>query len=66
MFTGVNFVNKFILVFSLRLHKQKVHNAQNLSKTKKVNVTHLLRGINDGSLKEDLETCKHFLVNSEM
>ena len=52
--------------YSLRLHKQKVHNAQSVLETKNVYVTRLVGENDDESLKEELETCKHFLVNSDM
>ena len=43
-----------------------MYNTQSLSETKNVGVTQLLRKIDDESLKEELETCNHFLVESEM
>ena len=49
-----------------RLHKQKMHNAQNVSKTNNVDVTHSIGEIDDESLEKDMETWKHFLVDSEM
>ena len=50
----------------LRLHRQKVHNAHNASGTKQVDAAHLVGQIDDESLKEELETCKHFFVECEM
>ena len=52
--------------YSLRLHRQKVHNAQGVLESKNVDVTELVGPIDDQSLKEDLQKCKHFLVDSEM
>ena len=52
--------------YSLRLQKQKVHNAQNVSEIRNVDVTQILGGIDDESVKEELETCQQFLVDSEM
>ena len=51
---------------SLRFRGQKVHNAQEISETRNVDVTLLVGEIDEESLKEELETCKLFFVESEM
>ena len=52
--------------YSLRLPRQKVDNAQNVSEIKNVVVTQLVEQIDVESSKEDLETFKLFLVDSDM
>ena len=42
------------------------HGAQKGSGARTVDVAHLLSDVDDKSLKEELEPCKHFLVDSEM
>ena len=49
---------------SVRLHRQNVHNAQGVLESKEVDVTKVEGPINDESLKEELQTCKFFLVDS--
>ena len=51
---------------SLRLHKQKMHNAQSELETKNLDSTQLVGEIEDEALKEELETCNHFLVHSQL
>ena len=41
-------------------------NAQNVLETKNVGVTQWVGQIDDESLKEELQKCKHFLVDSEI
>ena len=48
----------------LRLHRQKVHNAQTVSEIGNVDVGQLVD--DDGSLKEELKNFRLFLVGSEM
>ena len=43
-----------------------MRNAQRVSETKNEDVTQLVGEIDDNNLKEDLQTCKHFLVDPEM
>ena len=56
-------IHRFYL---LREHIRNEHGAQRISTAQIVYVTQLNGAVDDNSLKEDLETCKHFLVNSEM
>ena len=51
--------------YNLREHKRK-HGAQRGSGAQNVDVTQLMGDVDDNSLKHELETCKHFLVDSEM
>ena len=50
----------------MREHKRKEHGAQRGSGAQSVDVAQLMGDVYDNSLKEELETCKHFLVDSEM
>ena len=43
-----------------------MHKARSVSENHNADVTQLVGAINDESLKEKLETCKHFLVDCEM
>ena len=52
--------------FLLRENKLKGHGAQRSSGAQKVDVTQLMGDVDDNSLKEELESCKHLLVDSEM
>ena len=52
--------------YALRLDKQKVHDAQNGPETKLAVVTQLMREVHYETLKEELETCKRFLLDSKM
>ena len=60
------FSQVFTGFYSLRLHRQQMHNAQNISQNKNVDVTQLVGEIDNECFKEELETCKHFLVDSRM
>ena len=53
-------------IYSLQLHRQKVHNAQTVSATKKMDVTQLVGEVDGESSKEELEACNHFLVDSKI
>ena len=60
------FDKDFHSFFNFPEHKQKEHGAQRGSVAQSSNVGQLM-GDNDGNgMKEELETCKHFLVDSEM
>ena len=52
--------------YKTREHTQKEHGAKRFSEAPNVDVAQLMRDLDDNSLKEQLETCKHFLVDSEM
>ena len=50
----------------MREHKRKQHGAQRGSRAQNVDVTQLKGDIDENGLKEELETSKRFLVDSEM
>ena len=50
----------------LREHGRMEHGAQRGSSAQNIDVTQLMGDVDDSSLKEELETCKPFLVDSEM
>ena len=52
--------------YNLREHKRKDQGAQRGSAARNIDVTQLVENVDDISLKEDLETCKHFFVDSEI
>ena len=52
--------------YILREHARKELRAHRGSGAQKVDVPHVIGDVSDNSLKEDLETCRHFLVDSEM
>ena len=52
--------------YKMRKHKRNEHGAQRSSGAQIVDVAHVMGDVDDDSLKEELETCKHFLVDSEM
>ena len=52
--------------FNWREHKRKENEAQRNSGTQNVIVAHVMGDVDYNSLKEEMETCKHFLVDSEM
>ena len=51
--------------YPLRLHSQKLNNAKNLSENNNVVVSQIVGEFDNESLKEELETCMQFLVDSE-
>ena len=53
-------------LYILREHKRKEHGAQRDSGAQIVDFAHVVGDIDDNSLEEVLETCKHFLLDSEM
>ena len=50
----------------MREHKRKEDGAQRVSGAQNVDVTQLMGDVDDNSLKEELETCKHFLLYNRM
>ena len=58
--------NDFHSFYLLREHKRKEFGVQICSGTRNVVVTQLMGDVDDNSRKEELETCKHFLVDSEI
>ena len=49
-----------------RLHRQKIHNVEAVLESKIIDITDLVRPIDNESLMEELQTCKHFPVDSEI
>ena len=49
-----------------RERKRQEHEAQRGFGAQNINVAHVMRDVDDNSLKEELETSKHFLVDSQM
>ena len=67
--TSVSFVfcqQVFAGFSSLLVHKEKVHRAQSLQKTKKVDMTQSAKVFGTENLKEELEMCQHFLLDSDL
>ena len=60
------FDKDFHSFYFLREHKRKEHGAQRGSSAQNVEVTQLIGAVGNNSLKEELEACKQFLVDSEM
>ena len=58
--------NGFHSFYNLREHRRKNHEPQRGSRDQNVDVADVMWDVDDKSLKEEIETCKHFLVNSEM
>ena len=52
--------------YYFREHQRREHGAQRRSGAQNVDVTQLMRDVDDNSLKEELETSKRFLVDDEM
>ena len=50
----------------MREHKRKDYGAQRTSAAQGVDDAHVIRDVDENSLKVELETCKHFLVDNEM
>ena len=53
-------------VYTLRQHRNTQHGMQIGSGTRDVDVEHILGDVEDHSLKEELRSCQHFLVESEL
>ena len=49
----------------MREHKRREHGAQRGSGAQTVEVAHVMRDVDDKSLKEEMEKCKYFLADSE-
>ena len=67
MFTSVSRALKiFPSFFSVRLFRQKIHGASSQSEAKGIEIRIMLEDVDGASLQEGSETCKHFLIGSEM
>ena len=52
--------------YALRQHKNTQHTMQIGSRTRDVDVEHIVGDVEDHSLREELRSCQHFLVDSEI
>ena len=52
--------------YALRQHRNTQHGMQIGSGTRDVNLEHIVGGFEDHSLREELRSCQHFLVHSEL
>ena len=52
--------------YALRQHGNTQHGMQIGSGTKEVDVEHIVGDVGDQRLREELRSCQHFLVNSEL
>ena len=50
----------------MREYKRKEHEAQRGSRAQNDDVAHVIGDVDEASLKGEMETCKHFLVDTEM
>ena len=52
--------------YALRQHRNTQHGKQVGSRTRDVDVEHIVGDVEDHSLREELRSCQHFLVDSEI
>ena len=52
--------------YALRQHRNTQHGMQIVPGTKDFDVEHIVRDVEDHSLREELRSCQHFLVDSEI
>ena len=52
--------------YALRQHRNTQHGMQIGSGSRDVDVEHIVRDVEDHSLREELRSCQHFLVDSEL
>ena len=57
---------EFPRFYALRQHRNNQHGMQIRSGTRNVDVEHIARDIEDHRLREELRSCQHFLVDSEL
>ena len=48
--------------YSMRLNRKKFHGANGDSEAKRIDIEQMREDVDDDSLQQELETCKHFLV----
>ena len=58
--------NVFPSFYSLKLHKQKAHWSKIGSEPKSIVFKFVPGNVNDQSLHEEMESCKHFFLDSDM
>ena len=65
--SNVNFVIKsFPGFYALRQHRNTQHGMQIGSVSRDVDVEHIVTDVEDQSLREELRSCQHFLVDSDL
>ena len=52
--------------YALRQHKNAQHGTQIVFGARNIDVEDIVRDFNDQSLREELQSCRHFLVDSEI
>ena len=57
---------EFTGIYALRQHKNTQHGAQTGFEASKIVVEDILGDVEDQSLREEMESCKHFLMDTEM
>ena len=57
---------KFPGLYALRQHRNTQHGMENGLGTRDVDVEHIVGDVEDHSLREELRSCQHFLVDSEL
>ena len=57
---------EFPSFYALRQHTNTKHGTQIVSGTKDVDVEHIVGDVEDHSLRKELRSCQHFLVDSEL
>ena len=61
-----NCYQEFPGFYALRQHRNTQHGMQIGSRTRNVHVEHIVGDVEDHSLREELRSCQHFLVDSEL
>ena len=57
---------EFPRFYALRQHRNTQHGLQIGSRTRDVDVVHIVGDVEDHGLREELRSCQHFLVDSEL
>ena len=57
---------EFPRFYALRQHRNNQHGIHIRSRTRDVDVEHIVGDVDDHSLREELRSCQHFLVDSEL
>ena len=60
------FYQEFLGFYALRQHRNTQHGIQIGSGARDVNLEHIVGDVEDQSLREELRSCQHFLVDSEL
>ena len=65
-FTSKLCYQEFPGFYALRQHRNTQHGTQIGSRTRDVNLEHIVGDVEDHRLREELRSCQHFLVDSEL